>query len=87
MSKTQPDLTRDTPNPAPTHTGGKDTGSCLVKVKCSDAAHAIRDEGQHVTVGKGKGTEWARDAEARRREHMGIPEVRVIGCGLTSRLP
>lgn len=53
-------LTQMTPNPLPTHTGGKDTSSCLVKVKRSDTSHAISDEGQHVTVGRGKGTEWVK---------------------------
>lgn len=42
-----------TPTPAPTHTGGENTGGCLVKVEGADAAHAVGDQRQHIAVGGG----------------------------------
>lgn len=35
--------------PPITHTGSQDTGSSLIKVKCTDTSHAIGDERQHIT--------------------------------------
>lgn len=45
---------KEHPSPLiPTYTGGKDTGSSLVKVECTDATHAVGDESQHI-AGEGE---------------------------------